>query len=462
MKWISFFLVLFLWSCGGKQEKAVSDSSAESAAITQVKQEATSKLTFPLDFPISDLSQVINRSLPEVLVEDTLMLKKKGYIKLKIEPIGQVYLASYGNNLDVSIPMKVSAEVGKKMLGFNLHKPIALKVRVDMNTQLSIDEDWNMNAACRIQKIHWIEPPIIEIVGIKVNLQNKVEKKLFEKADAIENTVCLALQGLVPLRKQVVKIWSLIDNTHRVGKKPIDIWLTSKASVFSGYFTKEVKDTLRVIIHTESDLFITPVNGLTHEPRPMPKNIFTTRNSENELDINVDIYLPYDQVNELLKAKLDNTELSYEGATILLKNFTTNTAHNKLHLQFDIAGDLDATIDAYAYPTLSADKRLIIDSIEYDITSESNLVNFAEWVASDRLTEFLKANASIPLAHVLDSLDDKIVSALNTSKVGGKVGLEMEFTALSSDTLVFTNDGLQWFFDVKGNAHAYLTEQLIQ
>lgn len=461
MKWISLFLLLLMWSCGGKQEKAVSDSPDKNAVTTQVKREATSKLTFPLDFPINDLYQVINRSLPDVLVEDTLQLKKKGHIKLKIEPIGEVYLASYGNNLDVSIPMKVSAEVEKKVFGVKVNKPISLKVRVDMNTQLSIDEDWNMNAACRIQKIRWIEPPIIEILGIKVNLQNKIEQKLQEKSADIENTVCKALQGLVPLREQVTKIWNLIDNTHRVGKKPIDIWLTSKASVFSGHFTKEVKDTLRVIIHTESDLFITPVSGLTHEPRPMPKNSFATLDSENELDINVNIYLPYKQVNELLKAKLNNTELSYEGATISLKNFSTNTANHKLHLQFDIVGDLEATIDAYAYPTLSADKQLIIDSIEYNITSENSLVYFANWVASDQLTEFLKANASISLAHILDSLDSKIVAALNKSKVGGKVGLEMEFTELTSDTLVFTKDGLQWFFDVKGNAHAYLTEQLI-
>ncbi|MFK7953568.1 MAG: DUF4403 family protein, partial [Ekhidna sp.] len=403
-----------------------------------------------------------DRSLPDVLVEDTLKLKKKGYIKLKIEPIGKVYLASYGNNLDVSIPMKVSAELEKKVLGMKVNKPISLKVRVDMNTQLSIDEDWNMNANCRIQKIHWIESPVIEVLGIKVNLEKKIDKKLKEKSSEIENTVCKALQGLVPLREQVAKIWNLIDNTHRVGKKPIDIWLTSNASVFSGHFTEDVKDTLRVIIHTESDLYITPVTGLTHEAKPMPKNSFAKLDSENELDINVDIFLPYAQVNELLKAKLDNTELSYEGASISLTNFETNTAHHKLHLKFDIEGYLEASIDAYAYPTLSTDKRLVIDSIEYDITSESSLVNFAEWAARDQLTEFLKSNASIPLAHILDSLDSKIVGALNKSKVGGKVGLEIEFTELSSDTLIFADEGLQWFFDVKGNAHTYLTEQLVQ
>jgi len=455
-----FFCLTF--SCGKKQEKVSAPSKEKAAAIEAVKNEASSRITFPLDFPVNDLYKLINASLPSVLVEDTLRLKKKDYIALKIVPTGRALLASYGNNLDVSIPMRVSAEVEKKVLGIKIHKPITTKIRADMNTKLTIDEDWNLTASCRIQKIHWIEPPTIEVLGIKVNLQKKVEKKLKEKAAVIEETVCNALQKLVPLRKQVEKIWALIGNTHRVGTNPIEIWLTSKGSVFSGYFSKNVKDTLRVIIHTESDLFITPVSGLEFEKQPMPKNTLTNLESENELDIKMDVYLPYDKVNEVLSSKLEGTTFSYEGASISLTNFVTNTAQRKLHLQFDIQGAVEATVDAYAFPTLDLEKRLVIESISYEVTSENKLLNIAEWAVRDQLTTFLKQSAQVPLAHILDSLDFKIVSALNKSKAGGKVEVEMDFTSIASDTLIFSEEGLQWFFDVRGNAHAYLTDQLLQ
>ncbi len=457
-----FIFVLLCWSCQKKSESTSNKLTDQTVLKNEVGDASSSSLTFPLDFPIRDLSKVINRSLPPVLVEDTLQLKKKGYISLKIEPIGKALLASYGNNLDVSIPMKVSAEVEKKFLGLKVHKPISLKIRADMNTKLSIDQDWNLDADCRIQKIHWIEPPVIEVLGIKVNLQKKVDKKLAEKSNQIEEVVCTALQKIVPLKQQVTKIWSLIGKSHRVGKKPIDIWLTSEPTVFSAYFSKNVKDTLRVIVHTESDLFITPLSGLEHQMHVMPSNTSLRQDTENALDLNVDIYVPYDKMNEVLRSKLDQTTISYEGASITLMNFETGTAREKLHLRFDVIGDLEATIDAYAYPLLGSDHSLVIDEIEYEITSENSLVHLAEWVASDRLSAFLKENSQIPLAHVLDSLDHKIVTALNKSKAGGKVALEMDFDHLQSDTLVFTTSGMQWFFDVKGTAHAYLTEQLIQ
>ncbi len=424
-------------------------------------QHATSSLTFPLDFPVRDLSKLINKSLPKILLDDTLNLKKKGYVTLKVEPIGKAILSSYSNNLDISIPMKVTVGVQKKVLGMKLKRPIKVKLRADMNTRLAVDEDWNLSATCRIQQIHWIEPPKVIVLGVAINLQKPVDKKLKSKAPVIEEAVCEAVQKLVPLKKQVNKIWGLLGNAHRVSRKPIDIWLTSQPSFLSAHFSKEVDDTLRVIVHTESDLYVTPSQGISYQKPPLPKNSQIALEDENKLDIKVDVFLPYEKVNEILRSKLDGKTFSYQGASVRLTNFNVNTAHEKLHLQFDVTGTVEAQIDAYALPKLGTDKSLIIDEIEYDITSDNQLVNLAGWIADNRLTEFLVAHSTIPLSEVLDELDIKIMEALNQSKVGGKVNVDLAFSDISSNTLVFSEEGLQWLFDIDGNAHAYLTEHLV-
>ncbi|SNS51437.1 protein of unknown function [Ekhidna lutea] len=461
MNWKQLFLLGLVWSCQQKSQEQPQEAIGKTA-VENIQSIESSRLTFPLDFPINELTNLINESLPDVLLNDTLQLKKEGeYLTIKIEPIGDMLLASYADNLDASIPMKITAEIEKKVLGIKVHKPIEFLVRVDMHTQLSIAENWNLSSHCKIQQIHWIEPPVIELLGIKVNLEKKIEKKLLEKAGVIENKVCTAVQSLVPLRQQVEKIWTILSEPHRIGKKPIDIWLSGNPSFFSAHFSKEVNDTLRVIIHTESEIFITPLEGMEYQEKPMPSNSFTPTDSDNELDIKVDVYLPYDQINKLLKSKFDSTAFSFEGASIITANFLADTKNGKLHLKFDVLGSFNATIDAYAYPILDEEKNLIIDSIDYDINSENSFVHLANWVASDRLTEFLKSNATIPLSHILDSLDFKIVKALNKSKIGRKVDLNIAFSKLESDTLIFTDDGLQWLFDVDGNAHAYLTDEIV-
>ncbi|WP_421763968.1 DUF4403 family protein [Ekhidna sp.] len=461
-KWLIFSLIILGWSCQKKDDEQKGEL-VQKASAERIQRIKPSELTFPLDFPVIELSKVLNEALPDVLVDDTLQLKKEDeFIKLKVEPIGQMLLASYGNNLDASIPMRVTAEIEKRLLGIMTHQSIDFEVRVDMNTQLFIEEDWNLGSRCKIQKIHWIEPPVIEFLGIKVNLQNKIDQKILEKSDVIENKICHALQKLVPLKEQVEKIWTIISCAHRIGKKPIEIFLTSNPSFFSAHFSKDIKDTLRVILHTKSEIFITPLEGLEYEQKPMPANMIAESEEEMGLDIMVDVYIPYEKMEAVLRRRLDSTLFIYEGASILLTNFRTNTLDRKLHLKFDVAGDIEATIDAYAYPFLDREKNLIIDSIEYNIESENSLVYLADWIASDRLTEFLQSKSKIPLARTLDSLDFKIVEALNKSNLGRKVELAITFDKLESDTLVFTTDGLQWFFNVDGRAHAYLTEELLE
>lgn len=461
-KWLILCLVILCWSCQKKVEDRKNElvQKVGSERIQRIK---PSELTFPLDFPISELSKLLNEALPDVLVDDTLQLEKEDeFIKLMVVPTGQMLLASYSNNLDASIPMRVTAEIEKRLLGIKTHQSIDFEVRVDMNTQLFIEEDWNLGSKCKIQKIHWIEPPVLEVLGIKVNLQNKIDKKLLEKSDVIENKICDALQKLVPLKDQVEKIWAIISTAHRIGKKPIDIFLTSNPSFFSAHFSHDIRDTLRVVLHAKSEIFITPLEGLEYKQKPMPTNSFVESEEEMGLDIMVDVYIPYEKMEDVLRRRLDSTMFTYEGASILLANFRTNTLDGKLHLKFDVSGDLEATIDAYAYPFLDKEKNLIIDSIAFDIESENSLVYLADWIASDRLTEFLQSKSKIPLARTLDSLDFKIVEALNKSNLGRKVDLAITFNRLESDTLVFTDDGLQWFFDVDGQAHAYLTEELIE
>jgi hypothetical protein len=461
MKYIYALIVILIFGCQRKvDESANSLVSDESESIKRMHTVGLSKLTFPLDFPLTDLSKVINESLPAVLVDDTIQLKKEGdFLKIKIEPTGQMLLASYRNNLDASIPMKVTAFVEKRILGVKVSRPLEFSVRLDINTKLSIGENWNLNSQCRIQKISWIDPPIIEFLGVKVNLQSKIDSKLAEKTDEIEEKVCQAMRRIVPLKEQVENIWTIISSAHRVGKKPIDIWLTSHPSVFTAHFSRNVRDTLRVIIHAESEIYITPLDGLEYQKIPMPNNQDMTLHTEDELDIKVNLYVPYAKMDAVLKDRLDSTSFSYEGVSIMITNFSSGSYQNKLRLSFDVVGNVSASIDAYAYPSLDEGKNLVIDSIDYKIRSDNSLVYLAEWLANESLTDFLQSNSAIPLARILDSLDFKIVKALNKSKIGGKVGLEMNFTELKSDTLIFSKDGFQWFFDVKGNAHAYLTDE---
>ncbi len=55
-----------------------------------------SMIQVPLDYPVLDLQRMINRIMPDTLVNDSIDLNDKGdYLVLKVMPIGKLLLSGY-------------------------------------------------------------------------------------------------------------------------------------------------------------------------------------------------------------------------------------------------------------------------------------------------------------------------------------------------------------------------------
>jgi hypothetical protein len=408
---------------------------------------------------------MLNRVLPKVLVDDTIDLKKNDYLKLKIEPTGELLLSSYGNNLDASLPAKLTVYVSKKVIGLRLKnkEPVTFKLRVDLNTKLNLDEQWNLNTACRIQKIHWITEPKTKIAGLKVNLKKVVSKQLESNESLIEEVICTALGELVPIKKQVSKIWQILNEPHRVAKNPVDIWLSTAPENFMAQFDQSVKDTVRVMIRTDTKIYITPLDGVRGRREPLPKNTSNQSASyERGLDLHVNVHVPYDHVNQIIEDQLKDIRFSYQGLSIEFGNITSGTEDERIELEMEVIGDFNATVYAYTHPVLDDEKNLLLTNINYKIESDNTLINLADWVANPSLTEFIIQKSKIPLSKILDSLDYKVMKALNKSNLSDKIKLDLSFSRLYSDTLIYSQDYFEWMINVEGDAYGYLTSEVVQ
>ncbi len=137
------FLFASLISCDRPSKEQV-NTSAEAEPTVIIPEDNLSTLSFPLDFPITELSKLLNNVLPPILVDEKIALKKDGeHLLLKVSPIGEVLLNAYGKNLDVSIPIEVSANIKKKVMGIDVKnkKPIRFQMRVDLHTKLLLGDD---------------------------------------------------------------------------------------------------------------------------------------------------------------------------------------------------------------------------------------------------------------------------------------------------------------------------------
>ncbi|MEM9857899.1 MAG: DUF4403 family protein [Bacteroidota bacterium] len=461
---LSVLVLLIFISCEKNSPKEITLAASDISDYQAIYSDSLnlSTVQVPLDYPIRDLQKMINRLMPDTLMSDTIPLKKKSdYVLVKITPIGKLLLNGYQNKLDASLPLSAQLFFRKKVGGITIanKKSVDVRLRVDLRTVLSLDEDFHLNTRCSLQKIHWIDEPTIKVAGVKVNLKKKIAKQIDKNKGVMADAICTAINKSVPVRKEVLALWNLLNTTHRVTKKPVEIWLSMVPNQFSAVFDHEITDTLRINVQTQTGILLTPLKGVTVAGSNLPKN--KIKRSMKGLNLKVSLNVPYQYLDLIISDQLDSQVVEYAGLSATLTDFKTSAVDNQLSLQFQTKGDVDVNIQTTTSPSLSADKTLIFDNLKYSMDSENVLINSLDWVSNSSINEYILDYTQVPLAHILDSLDTKIVRSLDRKELSSKIELDLSFSNIDSDTVIYYRDRFEWLFSVAGTAHAYLSDSLV-
>ncbi len=481
--WIIVFGTLLYFSLGCQQskeqpkdsqslsdEKPVSTSDDPNATLAaaqqreEVLQNASSTLQFPVDFPIPDLALAVNRVLPPILLEKSLSLNKKGdKLDLTITSIGKMSLASRGEKLYASIPVEIEAVISKKVVGIRLgnKEPLRFSMDLGIETTLALDDNWQLETQCKLTRREWITEPEVKVLMLNINLKNLVDEQITLHQNEIESAICNALEKLVPIRREIEKIWRIMNAPHLIAREPVSLWLDGDPKIFSAILDKQARDTLRVNIYVNTDLIISAQNPKNQKLPKLPINKHLEVD-DYRLDLHPKLYANKEVLEKNLQMRVIGKKLAYEGYYIEISDASLELIDDYFKIILETTGDLSLWIEVLAQPALSDDLSLIFTDIQYTIQSDSYMINAADWLVNASFTKYLKDKAVIPLADLLESLDQKIIKALNSSKTGTSLGLDISFASIKSEETIYEPGRLIWLFDIQGDAHLYLKDELIQ
>ncbi len=462
--WYWLWILTLLACCDSKKQPEMEvPPEIEEAYDFQSDLASISHLDFPLDFVTRDLEQVINDKLPKVLVDETISISEKGdSLAIIIESLGRATLFSSGDKLYTSIPLLVSAVITKKVLGIKLSnkQPIDFSINLSVETKLAFNDRWELNPSCTLSEVTWIEKPEMDLLLVKFNLEKIIEKQIEKNKDKLESSLCELIHNAVPIRDEVKKVWQLMSDPHRVAKKPVELWLNSNPDEFSATFDTDVKDTIRVKIHCTSRLAISPEAPLDYEPAELPLNR-TTANAGKGLDLKAAVTVPEELLNQLLQSKLEGLNLNYQGVSIDIQSVKATIKKDHLFFIVDITGDIESTIAVKARPDLDADRQLSIEDIEIEVLSDNQLMSTLAWLSNATMKSYLTDATKVDLNPLLSTLDEKIMGALEKSRTGKKIELDLVFGSIKEDRLIFERGRFIWLFDITGGAYMRLLPELL-
>lgn len=454
---ISIFLVLGI-SCKQKQPKPPEPTSLDSLLTNPV-----STILIPVHFKISDLESIVNKKVQGVFIHEWLRLNDSGdSLYLEIEKKNRIRFSWDGKRLKSTLPLKVSGKFIKRVAGIPISntEPIETQVVLHLSTQLGLSSRWELAPNTILDKIDWIEDPILKIAVLKINLRKVVEGAIEENKIKLTSKLDDALSAELNTRKSIQKIWTDIQKPIRLNKNSPQIWLLVRPQQMSAKLDNTSKDKIKLNVVLLAFLETSTENNNEKTNPVLPK--YTRQIDETDsLRAYILSRMSYTNINQVLNAQLRGRELSAEGYSTKIMQLQLYGIDKGLAIKCKVNGDFDGTIFARAeigYDTMS--RRLFAKDFKYDVETQNALVNAANWLLYDDALHIIKDELQLELQPYINVLPQLIEQGIEKGSVGEKIDINVNNLDAYPLTWIITKEDIQLIVKIDGKASIDLNKKV--
>ncbi len=440
-----FFALLAVVSCNRVRPKAPDTQPFEPAIV-----QTTSYVVGDVTFNLRDLERKINQSLQTVLVTEETFRGKKGEAwRLRVERTGPVRVRYARQRVLFSAPLRVwiSNPIGlrKKRRSRSI---AVLFVRFD--SPISVGERWRLSTKTRFVDYHWIERPHIRIMGLKISVTKLADSVLRKRRADIESAIDSAVYQSLRLDRQIIGIWRDLQKPLRISTRPDTLWIIPNPF---GIATAPIRGNSRTIMvpvqinfRADTRIGAKPVVRLA---RQLPR-LHRLAQLPPLSRLRVLAFIPYTDLNRLLKQALEKEKLNLAGGNLTIKSASVYGGGQSLILKTEVGGAVNGTLYFHGQPVYDTlDNTLLIRHVDFDIETQEALMSTADWLLHDHLRDTLQAVLTVPLGQQIGQLPAKIEMAFARGKAGRKTTLAIDTFRFVPQRIVIRPDGIQVLVEVK-------------
>lgn len=444
--------------------KKVKTVAPEASTLDTILMPPVSVLYVPVQYRVSGFEALINSKIQGTFVNKWMNLNDKGdSLHLEISKMRNVTLKRVNRTLFIVVPLKISGKVRAKMAGIKIKNetPVVAEVNIHLETTLRMDSSWDIVSASKLQKIEWIQEPKLKVGFVNINLRGPIENMLENKEEAVIKKADEALKNVINTSKVASDIWRDIQLPHRINQKGVQIWLKAYGVDLKGTLQDTEPDLISLLfelktitrIYFEGDS-IPPSNAVL----PSFHRIQATSDS---LSIYVHSLLRFDMINKLLEKELEGKPLAAQGFSTTIKKVRVYGTPTGIAVELKVKGDIDGTLYVKGTPAYdSATSTFSMKDFDFDLSSESSLLNSADWLLHTHVLDLVAEKLRLNIAPLAARLPQIIFKAIEKGKTGEKIDFNVDTLALYPQVILPTRDNLQLLVLARGRASVVLDQRL--
>lgn len=392
---------------------------------TLAEEDRISVINIPVRIDLLELEKSLNQQLNGVLYEDNDM-NDGDKMMLRAEKAEDFTLRLEGQTIKYRVPVKIWVRYNAGFTNVEADGEIAL----NLNTDFSIDKDWNMETTTNIETYDWLQQPKLRLGGIKLPVRFIADIILKQSKKVITESIDQQVKDNFDLRNMVEGVWKQMFDPVLVAPE-YNTWLLVNPQKIGMTPLVTNENIISSIISVESK----PRISLGERPEPMkvaklPTFAYRdTTNSDFVIRIRTDV--PYEEAERLAKQELLGQTFSEGKRSVTIEDVELYGQGNKLIVNTKLTGSYNGSIYLTGRPYYDAKKNVVdIKDLDFTLETRNFLHKSAGWLLKGTLRKQIESNMNFLLDYNLEELKKQLQAQLKNYPITNGIYLNGELDEL--------------------------------
>ena len=403
-----------------------------------------SSINLSVETSASDLSAIINQSLPQELY------KGQGGLGTSVRVLrtGPVTVTASDNFIHLTLPIQLTFSYG-------FYESYPLRAGLRFKARVNVTPDWRLKTELYYTGLSDNLADTLKLGPLSLKPKSMVEGVSQPVQRLLAPIIDNKINDAVQLRAKVTPLWQQAFNPTQVNKE-FSTWLklTPERVVVSPLQATDNQIKLAIGLITTAEITIGP-KPATAAARPLPPvQQLATFDKTFHVQLATDIFFE-DLVTALNPVLLDKT--FGEDKKITIKKFSMKGEEGRLMVNLTSTGDFDGELTVLAKPVYNPQTNsLTFEEVDFDTKNAGWLISTGSWLFSSKIRSTIKEKLDSAVVEQLEKARVKASTSLSTMQLAERVRLSGTVKALSLGEASVLNDRLSVQVVAQGEAGVIL------
>ena len=390
-----------------------------------------SSITMPVKIPLSEIGNVINASVQNLIFEDKSFTDNNNdQFKVKVWKTRAIRLVGgTQQNLLIEVPLKIWAEKGIGTLGIYSYQNTTFETVMYFNTQLTFNNNWTMTTKTSPMGFKWVTKPVLDFGKIKVPITSLVETSLKQQQAEFSKTIDEMMISQLNFQNYAVMAWNQFSQPFNISED-YNTWL--KITPVSVNISPLVFYGNQIEANIGIDTFSETFTG-KKPPSTVPIKTIANFNSVQSLPqkflLQTTANIPFNQATKIAENMFLGKEFDFREGRSKIKITSVNVYGEENRVMIEAA--TEGTIDGVSYisgiPVYDDVKRkIVLTDTKFKLKTKNILQKTATLLFQGKIVKMIEDEYGIPTAELEDSSKKSIEETFNKEyyrglKMQGKV-----------------------------------------